>query len=70
MPWFDLYSPTKLFVEFGWWLVTLANGIVYVLLVAVFVLGLFVRLPRARRDLAAVEAARLGAPLGDEEVAP
>jgi len=69
MPWFDLYSPTRLFVESGWFLVTLANGIVYVLIVAVFILGLFVRLPRAKRDIAAVEKARLGVVSGGDEVA-
>ena len=70
MPWFDLYSPTRLFVHFGWVLVTLANGIVYVLIVGVFVLGLFVRLPRAKRDITAVERARSATPGAADQARP
>jgi hypothetical protein len=51
----DLNSPTDLAFQWGWLLATLANAIVYLLLIVVFILGITVRLPRARRDLAAVE---------------
>jgi uncharacterized membrane protein len=56
-PIIDLNAPTDLAFEWGWLLATLANAIVLVLLVGVFVLGAVVRLPRARRDLEAVERA-------------
>lgn len=57
-PLIDLASPTRLLFEWGWLLVTGANALVYGLLVVVFVLGMLVPLPRARRDVAAVEEAR------------
>jgi hypothetical protein len=56
MPLFDLNSPTELLFQWGWLLLTRANGIVYLLVVAVLILGMTVRLPRAKRDIAAVEA--------------
>jgi len=65
MPWFDLASPTQILLEWGWLLVTRANGIVYVLILVVLVLGMTVRLPRAKRDIAAVEATETGNPSRD-----
>lgn len=56
MPIIDLNSPTQLLLEWGWLLVTRANGIVYIAVVVVFVLGMTIRLPRARRDVEALEA--------------
>lgn len=58
MPVVDLASPTQLLFEWGWLLVTRANGLVYLLIIVVFVLGMTVRLPGARRDLSAVQAQR------------
>lgn len=60
MPVIDLASPTQLLFEWGWLLVTRANGIVYLLLIVVFVLGMTVRLPRARRDMMAVRTQQRG----------
>lgn len=56
MPLLDLNTPTQLLLQWGWFLVTRANGVVFLLIIAVFVLGTIVRLPRARRDIASVEA--------------
>lgn len=55
MPVIDLASPTRLLLEWGWLLVTRANAVVYLLIVVVLVLGMTIRLPRARRDIEAVE---------------
>jgi hypothetical protein len=55
MPWLDLNTPTELVFQWGWLLVTRGNGVVYGLVVLVFLLGIFVRLPGAKRDLQAVE---------------
>lgn len=57
-PLVDLASPTQLLLEWGWLLVTRANGLVYLMIIVVFVLGMTVRLPGARRDLSAVQAER------------
>jgi len=57
-PLVDLASPTKLAFEWGWLLVTRANFVVYALLLVVFVLGITLRLPGARRDVAKVAAER------------
>ena len=58
-PIFDLNAPTDLMFQWGWLLATVANAIVFLLVVAIFVLGMIVRLPRARRDLEAVERAHV-----------
>jgi len=63
-PLIDLATPTELVFEWGWLLVTRANFVVYVLLVAVFVLGATVRLPGVKREIEAVERANAG---GGEE---
>ena len=55
-PLIDLGSPTKLGFEIDWVLTTLANLIVFILLLLVFIVGVTVRLPGARRDIANVEA--------------
>ena len=57
MPVIDLNTPTQLLLQWGWFLVTRTNGLVYILILLVFLAGMFIRLPRARRDIAAVEAA-------------
>ena len=59
VPVIDLATPTGLVFEWGWLLVTRANFVVYVLLVAVFVLGATVRLPGVKREIEAVERARV-----------
>ena len=58
-PLIDLATPTGLVFEWGWLLVTRANFVVYVLLLAVFVLGATVRLPGVKREIEAVERARV-----------
>jgi hypothetical protein len=55
----NLNSPTHLVFQVSWVLVTLANFIVFMLLLAVFLLGGFVRLPGARKQIAAVEREQL-----------
>ena len=52
-------SPTHLAFRVWWVLVALANFIALVLLLVVFLLGGFVRLPGARKEIAAVERERL-----------
>jgi hypothetical protein len=56
-PWFDLMHPTKLVFEWHWLLLTWGNFIVYALLILVFIAGITLRLPGARRDLARVDEA-------------
>ena len=56
MPFVTLNTPTELLLQWGWFLVTRANALMYILIVVVFLLGMFVRLPRARKDVTAVEA--------------
>ncbi len=48
MPVIDLNTPTQLFFEWGWLLVTRANALVFLLLVVVFLVGAFVSLPGER----------------------
>jgi hypothetical protein len=52
-------SPTPSGVQVLWVLVALANFIASVLLLVVFLLGGFVRLPGARKEIAAVEREQL-----------
>jgi hypothetical protein len=66
-PLIDLASPTRLLFEWGWLLVTRANALVYFLIVVVFLLGITVRLPRTKGDLARVETEN---PLRGERPAP
>lgn len=49
MPVFDLANPTQLMVEWGWFLMTRANFVVYLLLLVVFVIGITVPLPRGKK---------------------
>ena len=53
-------SQTHLAFQVSWVLVTLANFVALVLLLVVFLLGGFVRLPGARREIAAVEREQRG----------
>jgi hypothetical protein len=55
----DRNSPTHLAFQVSWVPVTLANFIAFVLLLVVFLLGGFVRLPGARKEIAAVEREQL-----------
>lgn len=48
MPFVDLNEATELLAQWGWLLVTKANGIIYLSLVLIFVLGITVRLPGGR----------------------
>jgi hypothetical protein len=45
----DLNTPTQLFLEWGWLLVTRANGVMFLLLLVVFVLGITVKVPEGRK---------------------
>jgi hypothetical protein len=58
-PIINLFNPTHLGFQVSWVLVTLANLLVYVVMLVVFVLGATVRLPGARKQIAAVERQRL-----------
>ena len=59
-PLINLLSPTHVAIHWGWLLVPLANLIVYLLILGVFVVGATVRLPGARKDLARARAENLG----------
>jgi hypothetical protein len=50
MPIFDLANPTQLIFEWGWFLMTRANFVVYALLLVVFLLGILVPLPRSKGE--------------------
>ncbi len=63
----NLASPTKLVFEWGWLLVTRANFTVYLLLLVVFVLGVTLRVPGARRDVERVAAERASAAEGGSD---
>ncbi len=49
MPIFDLANPTQLMFEWGWFLMTRANFVVYLLVLVVFILSIAVPLPRGKR---------------------
>ena len=49
MPVFDLASPTLLIFEWGWFLMTRANFVMYLMLLVVFVVGITVPLPRGKK---------------------
>jgi hypothetical protein len=51
-PLFNLDTPTHIVVQWGWYLLTWGNFVVYVLLAAVFVVGITIRLPGTKRELA------------------
>jgi hypothetical protein len=55
-----IVSPTHLAFRVSWVLVPLANFIAFVLLLVVCLLGGFVRLPGARKKIAAVEREQRG----------
>jgi hypothetical protein len=48
MPIIDLNTPTEILLQWGWLLVSRANGVVYVLLVLVFLLGALIGLPHGK----------------------
>lgn len=50
VPIFDLANPTKLMFEWGWFLMTRANFVVYLLLLIVFIVGITVPLPRGKNE--------------------
>lgn len=58
----DLNGPTGLLLQWGWLLFTHANGLMYLLIVVVFVLGVFVRLPGNRRKAPRRDDAQGGTP--------
>lgn len=72
MPIFDLATPTGVFLHWGWLLVTRANGLVYVLVAAMFFLGILVPLPkgRTRRAASPMPAAQAEAPARASGQAP
>ena len=51
-PLISLDNPTHLAIQVGWYLLTWANFVIYILLVAVFIIGITVRLPGTKRELA------------------
>ena len=56
----DLFNPTRLLFEWNWLLLTWANFVAYALVLLVFILGVTVRLPGARREISEVESQRSG----------
>jgi hypothetical protein len=68
MPIVDLNTPTQVLLEWGWLLITRANGVVYALIVVVFLLGALVTLPggKAQVPVQAVEVGAADAPEGGE----
>jgi len=68
MPIVDLNTPTQILLEWGWLLITRANGVVYALIVVVFLLGALVTLPggKAQVPVQAVEAGAADAREGGE----
>ena len=60
MPIVDLNTPTQVLLEWGWLLITRANGVVYALLVVVFLLGALVTLPGGKTQVP-VQATDAGA---------
>ncbi len=54
-PVFDLSSPTEIAIRWGWLLITRANFIAYVLVIAVFVAGVVLRAPGVSREIAELE---------------
>ena len=68
MPIVDLNTPTQALLEWGWLLITRANGVVYALIVVVFLLGALVTLPggKAQVPVQAVEPGAADAREGGE----
>jgi len=60
VPLIQLATPTGLAFQWGWLLVTRANFVVYLLVVAVFIAGATIRLPGVRKDIEAVARAQGG----------
>ena len=51
-PLINLDTPTHIVIRWGWYLLTWGNFVVYLLLVAVFIIGITLRLPGTKRELA------------------
>lgn len=51
-PLINLDTPTHIIIQWGWYLLTWGNFVVYLLLLAVFIVGITVRLPGTKRELA------------------
>jgi hypothetical protein len=56
-PLINLDNPTHIVIHWGWYLLTWGNFVVYLLLAAVFIIGITVRLPGTKRELAAMKRA-------------
>ena len=59
-PLINLDGPTHIIFQWGWYLLTWGNFVTYLLLAAVFIIGITVRLPGTKRELA--QAERSGPP--------
>jgi len=51
-PLINLDTPTHIVIQWGWYLLTWGNYVIYLLLAAVFIIGITVRLPGTKRELA------------------
>lgn len=65
-PLVNLNTATHLAIHWGWFSVTLGNLVAYVAVVAVLVLGMFVRTRGGRRDVEEVERRNLRGVLDPE----
>jgi hypothetical protein len=66
-PLINLDTPTHIVIQWGWYLLTWGNFVIYLMLMAVFALGITLRLPGAKRELAQMKrpdapAVRAGQP--------
>ena len=50
-PLINLDTPTHIVIRWGWYLLTWGNFVIYLLLVAVFIIGITLRLPGTKREL-------------------
>jgi hypothetical protein len=57
-PWVNLDHPTRIVIHWGWYLLTWGNFVIYLLLIAVFILGITLRLPGTKREMARQATAR------------
>jgi len=51
-PLINLNTPTHIVIQWGWYLLTWGNFVIYLLLAAVFIIGITFRLPGTKRELA------------------
>jgi hypothetical protein len=66
-PLINLDTPTHIVIQWGWYLLTWGNFVIYLMLMAVFILGITIRLPGTKRELAQMKrpdatAVRAGQP--------